>query len=98
MGKAYAEGRQAKPAWEEGRRHSLRPVERGGGMGGISLILAITKNPLPMALETLTGKWTGKYVYGESYGFPIAGTTVRFEMELLHNGYRVTGTCTDDEH
>jgi hypothetical protein len=48
-------------------------------------------------MDIISGKWTGKYIYGENYVEELRGKAVAFQMELFYDGDLVTGTCIDEE-
>lgn len=48
-------------------------------------------------MDSITGKWTGKYIYGDSYVDDLKGKSVSFTMDLFFDGEVVRGTCIDEE-
>lgn len=48
-------------------------------------------------MDTITGEWTGKYIYGDSYEEELRGRSVPFFMKLFFDGEFIKGTCIDEE-
>jgi len=48
-------------------------------------------------MDSITGKWIGTYVYGESYEKELQGKSVSFTMNLSYDGELIHGTCVDEE-
>ena len=48
-------------------------------------------------MESITGKWIGEYIYGDSYVEELKGKSVKFLLELLSEGELISGTCIDEE-
>jgi hypothetical protein len=44
----------------------------------------------------LTGRWKGKYTYGEGYPASVVGTSEWFEIELTDNEGLISGSCIDE--
>lgn len=45
----------------------------------------------------INGIWEGAYTYGSDYPENIAGTSIKFTVELLANGSDISGSFTDQE-
>ena len=43
----------------------------------------------------ITGKWKGTYTYGEGYSASHIGKSEPFELELVDEAGKITGTCID---
>jgi hypothetical protein len=44
----------------------------------------------------LTGRWKGKYKYGEGYPSSVVGTSGWFEIDLIDNEGIISGSCIDE--
>lgn len=43
----------------------------------------------------LTGRWSGKYKYGDGYPKEVSGTTENFVIDIIDLNGNITGSCLD---
>ena len=44
----------------------------------------------------LTGRWKGKYIYGDGYPRAVIGKAAPFEIDITDNDGIITGVCLDE--